>query len=149
MKSVKHKRPRPPLVTEPSVLICHEKHVKWYFYVDSDAALFAIALQILTARLKSKYYYYAPDADALKNPGMTKGDAERLPEGRIRDVALQQVHAYESKLREFKEAQLDWDELQSAIKEKDGKKAWQVLWSRSDSEYERITIETLSTEYTL
>jgi hypothetical protein len=71
---VKDAKPR-PILSKPSVLICHEKHGEVYFLVNDDEDLFRVALSIVRGRLKAGWWYGEP-GDAPTPPDFTKEDVE-------------------------------------------------------------------------
>ncbi len=136
--------PPRPIVGSRSVLVLHEKHGNQYFVVDDDEGLFAAALTILRRRLMSDWYYgpgtapapldYVQD-DIAKLPPSFRDDAQR----KLKDnVERTRVWQYESKI---------WEDVNSACSSADGRLAWQILKSRSDHEYERVSIEEARRDY--
>lgn len=143
----KPQRPRRPVVEEPSLLICHEKHGDLHFHVPDEDAVFHTALDIVTKRLKAGHWYVNPKDYEPKNPGMTKEQAEALPEGPIRKAALQEIASHQRQIREYEGFKESWDAIHKAISEKDGRLAWQVLRDYSDGEYQRVSIERYCDAY--
>lgn len=140
-------RPQRPIVEEPMVLILHEKHGELHFHVPDESALFKIALDIVDKRLRAGHWYLDPKDYEPKNPGMTKEQAEALPEGPIRKAALDEIGRHQRQLNEYRWIKEGWETIQKAVKEKDGRLAWRVLRDHSDGEYQRATLEKYCASY--
>lgn len=122
-------------------MVLHEKHGELHFHIPDEATLFRVALDIVAKRLKAGHWYIDPKDYVPKDPGMTKEQAEALPEGPIKRAALQEVVSYQRRLSEYHGFKESWDDIQKAVKEKDGKLAWRVLRDYSDGEYQRVSLE--------
>jgi hypothetical protein len=55
-----------PFISEPSILVIKEKHGDRYFNVPDDKTLFAVALMIVTARLRDGWWYEKPSEEMVK-----------------------------------------------------------------------------------
>lgn len=125
-----------PDVKKPSVLILHEKHGDRHFLVRDDAELHVTALAVLKARHKSGYYYHRPEKP--KDPGITQGQYDILPEA-LRPEAKRRLNTYSHELRWY-ESESEWYEsMLRVIESGDGKAAWRLLRNR-DGEYERADL---------
>jgi hypothetical protein len=138
-----------PIVSKPQLLVLHEKHGNLYFHIKNDKVLFAIALDVLTNRLKSGYWYHNPTKYDFKSevPEISRAEAEALQEGGLKTLALEKVRAHERRQRDRDNELREWADLKKAVETKSGRLAWQVLKARSDHEYERISLEKYDTEY--
>jgi hypothetical protein len=134
-----------PIIREPKLLVFKEKHGQRYFYVHNDKALFKAALKILTERAKEGYWYYKPE-EPPKAPDFTKEQIATLPES-MRADATKKLQQYTDACRRYDAEVEDYNEIQEALKTKNGKLAWQCLRNRSDGEYEGCSLERIeSTE---
>ena len=139
-------RPVRPFISQPSIVVCHEKHGERYFLVNNDEDLFRVALSVLKGRFKSDWgWFYEPQAPPVA-PGFTAEDIEKLPKALQAD-AQKKLTSYQQTLRATQNARAEWEELKKAAEGTDGRAAWQVLRNNSDGEYARISIERLDTEY--
>lgn len=140
-------RPRRPVIEEPSLIICHEKHGDIYFHVKDEEAVFRVALDIVTKRLRAGHWYVDPKDYEPKNPSMTKEQAEALPEGPVKKAALQEHTSHKRAVQEYLGLKETWELIHKAVNEKDGRSAWQVLRDYSDGEYQRVSVERYSDSY--
>lgn len=145
MVKPKVKRPPLPCLTEPSVLICKEKHGDIHFHIPDETTLFAVALDILTKRYKSGDWYYLPDAPGA--PELSQEQVDKLPDGPTKRFALTALANHKREDQEYRYAVEDRTEMQTAIKTKDGRKAWIFLRNHSDGEYARIILEKYAEAY--
>jgi len=138
--------PRPD-VEEPCVLVLHEKHGTLHFHIPDEPTLHKVALDILTKRLRADVWYYDPAQDAPKGPGLTKEQAEALPEGSVKVNALKEVSRHAEALKRHAYEAGAFEELKKAVSEKNGKAAWRALRERGDGEYQRVSLEKYCHEY--
>lgn len=128
---------RRPSVERPSVLILHEKHGNRYLLANSDQELHRAALAVLKARMEAGYFYREPEPP--EDPGLTKEQVEALPAS-IRETAKKKLAQYLGDLRYYRDEKKLFEETQRALKEGDGRAAWEILRDRSDHEYERVEL---------
>jgi hypothetical protein len=147
MAANKKPRPQRPIIEEPKLLVLHEKHGELYFHIPDEPTLFKVALDIVTKRAKSGYWYIDPEEYKPITPSMTKEAAEALPEGPARKAALQEQATYKRERAVYADALETAEYIAKAINEKDGRAAWQVLRDHSDGEYQRVSLEAYSEEY--
>lgn len=145
MPTKKVTRPARPIVTEPMLLILHEKHGNLYFSIPDEETLFKVALDIVAKRDKAGYWYYAPEKP--KSPSMTEEEVTKLPDGKTKDFARKELAEYKAEKRRYDDEMLDETERKRAIKEKDGRRAYRVLCDHSDGEYQRMTLERFCETY--
>lgn len=127
----------------PQILLLKEKHGDRAFDATTVEALHKSALAIVKERLNEQWYY-EPENDSTP-PEMTEAAIAALPNGPIKQAGLLAWVRYKTELQEYKIAQGDWQLVQDAIKNNDGKAAWDIIRSRQDHEYENyrlIRIET-------
>jgi hypothetical protein len=146
-KPARPPRPVRPIVEEPVVLILHEKHGGLHFHIPDEPTLFKVALDIVIKRLKAGHWYLDPKDYVPENPGMTKEQAEALPPGPIRNSAVSAVSSYKNALSQHSWILEGWENVQKAVKEKDGRLAWRVLRDHSDGEYQRVSLEKYCDSY--
>lgn len=129
-----------PVIDRPSVLVLHEKYGEIYFFVPNEETLFSTALEIVKARYNSGRYYSEP-----VHPGpapITKEQIESLPDV-MKDDGRKKLTAYVRELKFHRREKEMWDEFLEALKEEDGRAAWQFLYERGAYEYERVSIEKI------
>lgn len=154
----------------PSVIICEEKHSTNYWDATSPEAAAKSALAILTERWNQGWWYNDPSEDGLgtsewadkvradnkRAMEMTKEQYDALPE-----VAQKHVLALRKRIKQERayaqEYQVWYDAAKKVVTEKDssviviGKgrykryssPAFELLYQRSDHEYESVSLETL------
>jgi len=132
-------REQRPIIREPHVLVFKEKHGDRYFHVPDDAALFAAALSVLTERKKEGYWYYKPEKKP-EPPDVTEEQVATLPKS-VQVNATVKIRAYKDALRRYEEEVEDFEEIERAVREKDGRAAWQILSDHGDGEYEGYDLE--------
>jgi hypothetical protein len=140
-------RPPRPDVDKPCVLVLHEKHGTLHFHIHDEPTLHKVALDVLTKRLRSNDWYYDPAQDPPRGPGLTKEQAEALPEGSVKASALKEVARHAEALKRHRYEVELFEGLKKAVSEKDGKTAWRALRDRSDGEYQRVSLEKYYDEY--
>lgn len=126
----------------PGVLVAEEKHCTRYLRAGNLQELEASALKLLKERFDEGYWYYEPKKEPTA-PAISKEAAEKLPEGNVKKLALQEIRQYERALAENADARDFWTQLKKALDEKDGKLAYKLLHARRDYEYENVEFETL------
>jgi|SRR5579872_5908165 len=125
----------------PVIMELKEKHENQYFIVTSEAHLHQIALEILTTRLKVGYFYDDPTEDKPLNLDFTEEQVNQMPEGFIRTEALAKLIHHRRVLKRWENEVKDFQLIQLAIANKDGKIAWMILSQiRHDAEYESIRL---------
>lgn len=146
MAAKKKSQPR-PVISEPSVLVCHEKHGERYFLVNDDEDLFRVALSILKGRFSQKeWYWFGELGPAPKPPGFTDDDVKRLPAA-LRADAFKKLVDYQKDLRRHEDDAERLAEVKAAADGTGGRLAWEVLRDNSDGEYARISLNRLSKKY--
>ncbi len=132
------------IMEAPHVMITHEKHGIRVWDASSRESLFKNALEILKERLEFGYIY-KPDPEYLQkyDPKMTSEEIDRLPDSLVKQAALKQIKQFRHMKEEFEQDQKHWEDVQSAIHNEDGERAFVLLADRSDYEYESITFEPI------
>lgn len=126
------------------VLVLHEKHGRLYYHIPNLEELHKVALKVLWGRMTSGNWYVEPQEP--ESPGFTEEAIQALPKALQTDARLTLVN-YRRAVHEY-EAEAEWfQDAQRALKEQDGKSAWQLLTARNDAEYERVTLEPYHTGY--
>lgn len=127
---------RPPrrYVTAAAVLVLREKHDNRYFHIPSDEVLFEIALQIVKERKAPDMGYYYPPTKP--DPcDLTEEGIKALPESLKKD-ATRKWNEHVRETRAYNADLAEWESLLKALKEKDGRVAWNFIQSRGSAEYE-------------
>lgn len=138
---------RPERNYEPSVLVLHEKHGDYYLNALTPEALCKSALSVLKGRMESGDFYNEPEYEKPQQPELSREKAYALPVGKVKDLAERQWIEYNRALRDYEEENKQYNDIKKAIENEDGRMAYQILCSRSDYEYERISLELLREEY--
>lgn len=138
-------RPPRPIIESPSLLVCHEKHGEVYFVVQNDEDIFRVALSIVRGRLRSGDWYCEPEGKPSK-PDFTAEDIEKLPAS-LRKEAIRTLTGYQQALQSWEQDNESYTLIGRAVETQDGRAAWRVLRDYSDGEYQRVSIERLSTVY--
>lgn len=138
-------KPR-PIVSRPSVLLLHEKHGVGVFPANNDEDLFASALLVLTGRFRQGHWYHEPDKP--RDLGYTREDLVKFPPG-IQFDAANNLKNYAEEMEAYQREIEDYETIKQAVEKQDGRLAWAALKRRSDQryEYERVSIQPLSTKY--
>lgn len=140
MTAVARRAPR-PLVPEPRLLVLAEKHGKRFFHIPDEATLFKFALSILKERHKAGYWYGKPDAkDKPETPDVKAEEIDNLPKS-LQDDARKKLRQYANELSAYERDVEAYEAIVKAIREKDGRAAWALLYDRRDYEYESIELE--------
>lgn len=131
------------LVKDRRILVCQEKHGTPLYDIPDDEALFRTALFILKERVKDQWIVPPSEDEAPVSPGMTREQAEALPEGSIKRSSQNLLKQYEEAMKRHRKDLEEWASVEKALKEKDGKAAWSILQGRRDYEYEGVFLEPL------
>jgi hypothetical protein len=145
VKATKQTRQPRPIVQYPSILVLNEKHARCYWRVDNDAMLFAVALKVLTERLKSGHWYYAPlKEDKPKPLDFSHASLASMPES-LRVEARRKLQFHESSMRRWTQEHEAHARILKAVDDKDGRAAWEALCSMRAGEYEGFDLKPLET----
>lgn len=118
------------------VIIAKEKHELRVFDATTEEALYASALMLLTERGADDYWYEQP-AKTPPQLDFDESSVHTLPVT-LQESAKRRLAAYKLELREYGQIKSEWEDIQNAIKNKDGRAAWRILRSRSNREYEYV-----------
>jgi hypothetical protein len=135
------RKPRTPrkFIDAPCVLVLKEKHGNRHFHIPDDATLFTVALGVVKQRASPDYgYYFAPDKPAPCD--LTPDTVETLPAS-LRAEATRKLKDHERDVAYYERASEQWEWIQKAITESNGRVAWDVIQARSDYEYEEYRLE--------
>lgn len=122
----------------PQILRCDDKHVEMFYVVKSKQDLYDAALEILEGRID--YYIVEYDKPTLSEENnMTDEQIAALPVG-LQDEAMKLRKRYREEWKWYEEQNKDYTDAKQALKERDGKLAWDVIKRRSDEghEYEMV-----------
>lgn len=127
----------------PQLLIFEDKHGNSYYLCKDQEAVGLACLEILKGRLECGYIYHPGPEDEIYGlkEELSKEAAHALPEP-YRKQALCDIIANAKRRAEWTEAVASYENAKSAIKQKDGNLAYQVLSDRQDYEYEGFHLET-------
>lgn len=127
------------------VLVAHEKGGDYYYHCPTQEALDAAALQLLTERFLAGYWYLKPEELGIKQPEPVDAETEKairaIPDEAIRKNALAEFQAKKRSSLEYTKAAEDYQRIERAVKEKNGREAWQCLRDRRKHEYEDVHLE--------
>lgn len=121
----------------PALMVLEEKHGDTHFLIRSEAEVYAHALAILKARYKAKNYYFEPKPKPID---LTEENIKALPES-LRQDAQKKLQIHNDAVWRYEADKQISEELQKALKDEDGKLAWETLLLFVDSEYENIRLE--------
>lgn len=150
MEQVRVRKPRVYMRETPQLLILHEKHGEYYYHIADEAALFQVALMVLTGRHKSGYWYCNPTGHKLyHDKGVhTQADVDKIENPALKSEAASLLKAYLREQRDRREELDQYERIEKAIQENDGRAAWEILYDeRSDGEYERVELTTYNQKY--
>lgn len=139
-----------PLFEGPKLLILKEKHGTSYYFIPNEAHLHAVALQVLTERLKEGWY--GKESNFKDDSGLTpKQKYKNLLEERERCAQIEDEEIRDAalKIMEGRISDLKWSErvtreirgIHAAVRLGNGEFAWQMLIDRSDLQYEGYQLE--------
>ena len=132
--------------TGPRVLIQSWKHGRNYYDATGNN-LRLVALDALKFNVEAGYTWSAEDTKKyIKEPtppDLTYEQIAALPEGEVKQTAETQARRYERKNRERKDAILQAELVEHALKKRDGYLAWEILQERSGYEHEYVSLEDL------
>lgn len=126
----------------PGVMVATEKHSTRYMNALTKEALFASALKLLKERYKAGYWYFEPD-EVTEKPAVPMEQAKALPEGALKNMALKEHEVHKRALQQYEYDKQLFQNIKDAVKANDGESALEILLSRGDYEYERVTLENL------
>lgn len=131
----------------PFLLSFNEKHGSYHYLIRSIPELYEISLQILTERYEDGWYNVGviPTLDELfqKAVGVGVEAFDALPQG-IKDNLKSKAEMARKDYAYYTEAAQFLEAAEQAIKDKNGKVAFQLLRDHADSEYEGFNFEYFS-----
>lgn len=142
------RKPRVYMRESPMLLILHEKHDTSYYHIPDELSLFVVALKVLTDRFNSGYWYYKPDlSKCYYDKGVhTQADVDKIENAAVKEEASKFLKAYLRERRDKEEDLDQYERMEKAIQDKNGRAAWEILYDeRSDGEYERVELASYST----
>lgn len=150
------------------ILVYYSKHSTDFYDASTDEALAKSALHIIKIMGKEGYYPEPSDPRESKWNPLNEGDnltdeqIAALPNDTLRLAATHARKMYRGRLGQYKRELAEWNELQRIIREEDasvkhepfvtsqGKEkvrkiipAWDLLYARTDYEYERVELATV------
>lgn len=141
----------------PFILVLHEKHGDYYYLMNEAEDVQKFAMEVLISRFEAGYYCKPnPVQDTFEEyfkgvHGMSVEDAEQLAEKHGQNIQLgnrspaaeikSMKSAYTYRLVEVKE----YDQIESAVNEKNAALAWKIVYNRSngDYQYEEFSMERI------
>lgn len=122
------------------VLVTKEKHGDYYYHCPTQEALYVAALQILTERFNEGYWYPKPE-EPVPVDDETEKTVLLIPDEVIRKRALAEVRITKRRNQECIKALQDYQSIEHAVKEKNGREAWACLQDSRDYEYEGLSLK--------
>lgn len=141
--------PRPKIIedwfgkSKVALIVLESKYNKSYIVAKSVTGFYRFFLKLLRERMESGNYYSNPSKDEpLLAPPVSREDAKKLPCGNIRRVALAEWDQYDENMKGYEEAKLEWEQMNKALDENNGKLAYEALSLRAISgcEYEGMDV---------
>lgn len=114
------------------ILIEHGKHGLNYWNIGTKELFFATCLKLLQNRV-DHHYIYPPEREPKKPNNFVQVNGEFVLEPFAHKVYLKHMKAYEEELA-------TWNETLEALKNQDGRLAYDILNSRCQHDHERIEI---------
>jgi hypothetical protein len=121
------------------ILIQHHKHGEAIFDATTPEQLGKAALYILFNNNDCGFYY---DEDKPDDLDFDPAAIDTMPES-LRAGAKKQVEQHKRDVRRYLEVHSFYEDVQTALAEKNGALAWELLKARRDHEYERVELETV------
>lgn len=130
----------------PVIIVFREKHSDIKFACLNRNELEHICLDKLWERYHMGYYCdFGDDSQPPNPPPVSKDFIETLPDGVIKDAAVQEWKSYEAKISWSKEENEQLKLVETSLRERDGTTAFAILRDHEDGEYEGFEVE-LATE---
>ncbi len=126
----------------PRLLLNKDKYSTAYYLVQDEAALWRACLMILKVRVDSDYMQAPDDKPYDLQKVLPKEQVEALPEP-YRSEELKKLKHNNRVTAEHQEEVEQWQQVQQALKDKDGKLAFMILKERNGHEYEGFEFEDL------
>jgi hypothetical protein len=123
----------------PRLLILKEKHGDKYYHVPTPETLATVSLATLKQR-KEEGWYPVNQSQPTK-PELAKEQIDALPEGSIKQAAIQQHKDYLLAVQYHSEEQETAAAIEKAITTSNGKLACRILMERAGCEYEGFRLE--------
>jgi hypothetical protein len=79
-----------------------------------------------------------------ESPELSQEDIDRLPNGRIKKEALEDLEFYKNSRKEYEQDLKEYNTAKEALKNNDGEIAYFIIMRRGEYEYEKIQIERLN-----
>ena len=130
------------------ILVLKEKHSTVFLNASTVPKLHKAALSVVKSRLHPDWgFYYEDDPPEFLN--LTQSDIDKLPDGHGKEALKRQLEQYDKDLSDYDRNKQDYEDAKRAVKTKDGKLAWELLASRSNSryEYEEVYLEEVKDTY--
>ena len=124
------------------ILIAEEKHGTRYFDASTPEALNAAAFSLLKERWDEGYWYYLGDPPENKDV-LPYDQIDSLPTQSLKDSELKRRTQYLRDLHSWQNEEKEYNAIKDCVENNLLDKAWKLLQSRSDGEYEKVEIETL------
>jgi hypothetical protein len=120
------------------ILIAKEKYGDRYFDVSSIEQLYKVALYLVKQRFEQGYWY--KPADPVEPLDFNEDDLQKIPES-LRARAKQTLESHKEAMKKCNQYMNEYQEIQEAIKNSDGRQALHILNCRKGYEYEEVKIE--------
>lgn len=128
----------------PCLLELREKDATYFFHITDQKVLYRTALGLLSQRAKNHRWYTKPSKDEVEQAfgklGMTEEEINCMPDGYIKNKALDFFKSYTNLEKELENRIKQYEEIEDAIKHADGKLAWKILTSRGKLQYEYVML---------
>lgn len=135
-------KPRTWGVDSGRILVFEEKHSKRYFQATTGDQIHQVALTILKERV-DEGWIREPEMPKLELLEMTDEYINSLASNALKMTAKVERNNQRQQAREYQEEARAFLEAQLALSTNDGAKAYEILYSRDDHEYEGFTFESL------
>lgn len=123
------------------IIVAKEKHGTRYFDASTPELLAESAFKLLKERWDSDWYYY--DAPPEGKDILSEEQIAALPTERLRFSESEKRKRYLREFYNWQDDQKEYLAIKDCVENNLKNKAWKLLQSRSDYEYENVELETL------
>lgn len=124
------------------ILIAHEKYGRRYFDASTPKLLDESAFKLLKERWEQGYWYYLDDPPKDEDV-LSEEQIAALPTESLRNSESQKRKWHLRNLYNWQDDQKEYLAIKDCVENSLKNKAWKLLQSRSDYEYENVELETL------
>jgi hypothetical protein len=117
-----------------SLLVVKEKHGDRYFAVPTLEALYRVALSLIQERFESDYFYEPEEFEPSED--FPKEELTKIKKSPYGEEFLKNYQTNAQRKEDHDAEAKDYVQIETAIKDKDGRLAWYIVINRKFCEYE-------------